>query len=161
MRTPGTPQELQRQRFRAIDLLQAGHRPIAVAQMLGVSQGTISRWHTAYQRDGPKGLKAKPHPGPKPKLTSRQQDKLPGLLLKGPCWHGYPNQLWTLKRVAEVIYKHFGARYDPSGVWHVLRRMGWSCQKPERRARERDESAIERWRREDWPRIKKRPKKRS
>jgi transposase len=65
-----------------------------------------------------------------------------------------------LARVVEVIRKHFGVTYDPSGVWHVLRRMGWTCQKPERRARERDEQAIAAWRKEDWPRIKKRPPKR-
>jgi transposase len=57
--------------------------------------------------------------------------------------------------VAEVIEKHFGRRYDPSGVWRLLRRMGWSSQKPERQARERDEATIERWRKKDWPRIKK------
>jgi len=61
-----------------------------------------------------------------------------------------------LKRVAQVIHKHFGVTYDPSGVWHVLRRMGWSCQKPRRRARERNEQAIVQWRQQDWPRIKKR-----
>jgi len=80
-------------------------------------------------------------------------------LLRGAHAHGYPTELWTLKRVAELIRKRFGVQYDPSGVWHVLRNMGWSCQKPERRARERDDEAIARWRKKDWPRIKKSPKK--
>jgi transposase len=79
------------------------------------------------------------------------------VLLKGPLAHGYINDLWTLKRIAEVIEKQFGVRYDPSGVWHVLRGIGWSCQRPEGRARERDEEAIARWRQRDWPRIKKSP----
>jgi len=157
MRTIGTPKELQRQRFRAIALLRGGHRACVVAQMLGVSQGAISRWHNAYERDGPKGLKAKAHPGPKPKLTTKQRDKLAGLLLQGPRKHGYANELLTLARVAEVIQRRFGVRYDPSGVWHLLRGMGWSCQKPERRARERNEQAIAQWRKNTWPRIKKSP----
>lgn len=161
MRTPGTAEELQRQRVQAISLLKAGHWPSVVAEMLGVSRGAVSRWHGAYQRDGPKGLKAKPHPGPKPKLTARQRQKLAGLLLKGPRWHGYPNELWTLSRVAKVIRKHFGVGYDPSGVWHVLRGMGWSCQKPERRAREGDQKALAQWQSRGWPGLKKLPKKRS
>jgi transposase len=128
--------------------------------MLGVSPGAVSRWRQACERDGPEALKAKTHCGPKPKLTGKQCDKLTRLLLQGPQRHGYANDLWTLPRVAEVIVKRFGVRYDPSGVWHLLHRMGWSCQKPERRARERDEEAIAVWRKADWPRIKKSPKKR-
>ena len=77
-------------------------------------------------------------------------------LLRGPRRHGYPTEWWTLWRVAELIARRFGVTYDPSGVWHLLRRMGWSAQKPEHRARERDEDTIVRWRQEDWPRIKKR-----
>ncbi len=59
-----------------------------------------------------------------------------------------------------MIRKHFAVTYDPSGVWHLLQRLGWSCQKPERRARERDEQAIATWYKKDLPRIKKRPPKR-
>jgi transposase len=161
MRTPGTPQELERQRFRAIALLEAGHRPGEVAKRLGVSPTAVSQWKMIYQRAGPDGLKAKRHPGPKPKLTPAQHHKLERLLLKGPVAHGYSTDLWTLRRVAEVIERHFGVHYDLSGVWHVLHGMGWSCQKPEHRARERDEEAIASWRQQDWPRIKKRSTKRA
>jgi transposase len=156
MRTCGSPEELERQRFRAIELLAAGHRPCDVADMLGVSRPSVSIWKKAYERDGPEGLKAKPHPGPTPKLNAKEHDKLAKLLLKGARAHGYLTELWTLDRIAEVIEKRFGVVYDSSSVWHVLERMGWSCQKPERRARERDEKTIARWRQKDWPRIKKR-----
>ena len=138
-------------------LLKTGQRAKDIAQMLGVTAGAISQWKKRYQRDGPAALKANPHPGAKPKLTARHRQKLACLLLKGPSKHGYASELWTLKRVAQVIRKHFGVQYDPSGVWHVLRGMGWSCQKPERRARERNEAAIQQWRSKDWPRIKKSP----
>jgi transposase len=160
MRTPGKPEELECQRLQALTLLEAGHRPSDVARRLGVSPGAVSRWKKISQRAGREGLKAKPHPGRRPKLTARQRRKLEELLLKGPLAHGYMTDLWTLKRIAEVIEKHFGVRYDPSGVWHVLRGIGWSCQRPEGRARERDEEAIARWRQQDWPRIKKSPAER-
>lgn len=157
MRTPGKPEELECQRLQALALLEAGHRPGEVARRLGVSPGAVSRWKKMSQRAGREGLKAKPHPGPRPKLTDRQRRALEPLLLQGPLAHGYATDLWTLKRIAEVIEKHFGVHYDPSGVWHVLRGIGWSCQRPEGRARERDEEAIARWRPCDWPRIKKSP----
>jgi len=79
------------------------------------------------------------------------------LLSQGPRAHDYSTELWTLKRVAEVIAVNFGVLYTIGHVWKLLRAMGWSCQKPERRARERDEEAIRRWRQEQWPHIKKRP----
>ena len=157
MRTPGKPEELECQRLQAVALFDAGHRPREVALRLGVSPGTAYRWRTVFQQAGREGLKAKPHPGPRPKLTVRQRQKLEPLLLKGPLAHGYLTDLWTLKRIAEVIEKHFGVSYGPSGVWHALRRIGWSCHKPEGRARERDKKAIARWRQHHWPRIKKRP----
>lgn len=102
-----------------------------------------------------KALAAKRHPGPKPKLSDKQCRRLGRMLLDGPAAHGYANELWTTKRVADVIRRKWGVKYDPSGVWHLLRRMGWTCQKPERQARERDEEAIVRWRQVDWPRMKK------
>jgi transposase len=132
MRTPGTPEELERQRFRAIALLDAGHRPGEVARRLGVSSAAVSQWKKLYRQAGLDGLKATPHPGPKPKLTMPQRRKLKRLLQKGPLAHGYLTNLWTLKRIAEVIDRYFGVHYDPSGVWHVLKSMGWSCRKSER-----------------------------
>ena len=156
MRPKGTAQELEQRRVRAMALLEQGHSGSQVALMLGVTQGAVSQWKKAYRRGGAKALRAKPHPGATPKLTPGQRRRLERLLLKGPGWHGYPTALWTLGRVAEVIAKHFGVTYDPSSIWHILRRMGWSCQKPQRRARERDEATIAQWRKKEWPRIKKR-----
>jgi transposase len=102
------------------------------------------------------GLDAKPHPGgSQPKLSLDQRHHLIELLSQGARAHGFRNALWTLSRIASVIERHFGVTYCPSGVWHLMRRLKWSPQKPERRARERDEKAIEKWPTEDWPRIKK------
>ena len=101
------------------------------------------------------GLAAKPHPGPRPRLSDEEKEKLVELLVKGPQAHGYRSDLWTLPRVAEVIEKNFGVRYHPAHVWRILHALGWSCQKPTRRAREGNDEEIERWRKEKWPHIKK------
>jgi transposase len=156
MRTKGSAAELEQRRRTAARLLEQGMMPIRVAEALGVSPAAVTRWKQAWQKGGDKGLAAKPHPGGRPRLRPAQLRRLAKLLLKGPVQHGYSTELWTLERVAEVIAMNFGVEYHPGHVWKILRAMRWTCQKPERRARERDEEAIARWRREDWPRIKKR-----
>ena len=100
-------------------------------------------------------LKAKPHGGRRSRLTPEQKKTLEQVLVEGSRATGFATDLWTLSRVARVIERLFGVKYHPGHVWYILRDMGWSCQKPERRARERDEVAIEGWRKCDWPRIKK------
>jgi transposase len=161
MRPKGSAEELERRRRQAAVLLEQGMKPAAVARAVGTSRASVTRWRQALEAGGPEALRAKPHPGGTSRLTIAQRKRLVRFLLQGPRKHGYRTELWTLARVAEVIAVHFGVHYHPSAVWHILRAMGWSCQKPERRARERDEQAISAWRQQEWPRIKKRPKKRS
>jgi len=160
MRPKGSAAELEQRRRQAIALLEQGVRPAKVAKVLGTSRASVTRWRQAYEARGVKALASRPHPGGTSRLTPAQRKRLIRLLLQGPRKHGYGTELWTLARVAEVIAVNFGVEYHPSGVWHVLRAMGWSSQKPERRARERDEQAIATWRQQGWPRIKKRPKRR-
>jgi transposase len=155
MRPQGTAEELERRRRRAVALLREGRGVREVAEMVGASPGSVTTWRQAYERDGAAGLKPKPHPGTPPKLDAGQTAELLRLLGRGAVHHGYPNDLWTLGRVARLIRMEFGVRYDPSGVWHLLRRNGWSAQKPERRAREQDEAAVARFRRRTWPALKK------
>lgn len=157
MRTKGSAAELEHRRRTAVRLLGQGMKACQVARALGVSPASVTRWKQAWQRGGENGLAAKPHPGGRPRLKPAEVQRLGRLLLKGPVAHGYSTELWTLERVAEVIEVNFGVRFHPGHVWKILRAMDWSCQKPERRARERDEEAIRRWRQEDWPRIKKKP----
>jgi transposase len=155
MRPHGSAEELERRRRHGVALVQKGHGVREVARMVGVTPGAVVAWREQFLKKGEKGLAAKPHPGRKPKLSVAQRKKLLRWLKKGPQAHGFPTDLWTLPRVAEVIRKKFGVGYDPSHVWRILNALGWSAQKPERRARERDEPAIEQWRKDDWPRIKK------
>lgn len=157
MRPKGSPEVLEARRKRAMELLQAGQRPADVARAVGVTRGAVAQWKKAFQRRGDAGIAAKKHLGPEPKLTAAQCRRLMRLLLKGARAAGWTTELWTLPRVAELIRREFHVTYDPTGVWHVLNRAGWSCQKPQQRARERNEQAIERWRTRDWRRIKKSP----
>ena len=100
-------------------------------------------------------MKAKPHPGPKPRLNGKQKRRLVKILLAGPRKAGYRTDLWTCPRVAEVIAQKFQVEYHPAHVWKILHSLNWTCQKPEQRARERNEAAIQKWRKRDWPRIKR------
>jgi transposase len=157
MRPVGTTKQLEQRRRKAISLLKQGYGIRETARLSGASPGTISDWKKAWQKQGEKFFQAHSPPGRKPGLSDKQKGKLEKLLLKGARKNGYPTELWTLQRVAEVIQKHFGIDYAVSGVWYILKGMGWSCQKPERRARERDEQAVAMWRKQHWPRIKKSP----
>ena len=164
MRPQGTAEELERRRRRAVKLLREGLGVREVARMVGASPGSVTTWRQAHDRDGAAALKPKPHPGGVPKLDDDQVTVLLALLARGATAHGYANDLWTLDRVAALIRTTFGVAYDPSGVWHLLRRHKWSSQKPERVAREQDPAAVARFRRVTWPRLKKgppRPAKRS
>jgi transposase len=155
MRPHGTPKELERRRRRAIALLKEGHSQAEVAERVGASTSSVQRWKVAWKEGGDKALGPIVHPGPTPKMTPAQRDRLVTILLKGARARGYPTELWTLDRVAQVIRKEFHVRYHRGHLWRVLGMMDWSCQKPERLARERDEEAVRQWRAEQWPHIKK------
>ena len=156
MRTRGSAAELEQRRRQAVALLEQGLRPYQVAEALGVSRASVTRWKQVYEEQGADALASKPHPGRHPKLTAKQRQRLAKLLTQGPRKCGYATELWTLSRVAELIQRSFGVDYHPCHVWKVLRAMRWTCQKPERRARERNEDAIAQWREMELPRIKKR-----
>lgn len=157
MRPKGSSAELERRRRQAIALLNEGMIPAEVARAVGVGRMSVGRWRDSYAKGGEGALAAHRHPGRQPKLTVRQRERLAKLLLEGPGALGYPTELWTLRRVADVVRHNFGVRYHPGHVWRLLQSMNWTCQKPESRARERDEEAIARWRAVEWPNIKKRP----
>ncbi len=138
-------------------MLQQGKGISEVARLLGVMPTSVFRWKKALQEGGLEALEAKPHPGRRSALSAKQKEELVALLRQGPLAAGFATDLWTLERVAQVIKKRFGIEYHPSHVWRILRDLGWSPQKPDRRARERNEEAIAAWRDETWPQIKKKP----
>jgi len=157
MRPHGSPADLEKRRWRAIELLKRGLSIIAVARRLGCSHSSVILWRNALRRRGESGLKAKPAPGRPPKLRAAQREKLPALLLRGALAWSYSTDLWTTSRIAKVIEREFGVRFHRAHVGRLLADLNWSCQKPERRALERDDEAIRRWKRYRWVAIKKKP----
>lgn len=126
-----------------------------VARRVGCNASSVMRWRDAVAVGGEEALKPKPVPGRPPKLNAKQKDRLVRYLLKGPIAHGYRTDLWTTQRIAELIEAKFGIGYHRDHIGRLMRELGWTHQKPESRAMERDEEAIERWKRREWPRIKK------
>lgn len=152
MRPEGTAAELERRRRHAVQLVEQGESPVVVARILGVKPSSLHRWRR-MARQG-ESLAAKPVTGAKRRLTDSQLKKLEGLLDKGAPAHGFPNELWTADRVTQVIKRHFGVDYHPEHVRKLLRRrLGWTSHKPQRRARQRDDKEVERWKADEFPRI--------
>jgi transposase len=141
----------------AVEFLGKGMTMADVALVLGVSLSSVKRWKRAFRLGGAAALEPQPRPGPPTKLTSSQRERLRRLLLEGPRAAGFDTALWTCARVAELVRREFDVEYHPDHLGRILHDLGFSPQKPQRRASERNEPAIERWRSHDWPRIKKRP----
>ena len=144
--------------MQAARLFEQGHRQAEVVRRLRVSRPTAHRWYRAWRRQGRRGLQGARRAGRKPRLDATARRRLETALLRGPTAWGFPTHLWTLQRVARVIWKVCHVRYHPRHVWRVLRALGWSRQRPARRARERDEAAIAHWMRRRWPQVKKTPR---
>lgn len=136
-------------------MFDQGVQQAEVVRALGVSRSAVSKWHTAWREGGREALEARPNTGRPSRLTDAQLDQLEDELLKGPRAHGYETELWTLARIGKLIPKLFGVRYHNSHVWVLMTKLGWSCQKPARRAKQRDEAEVESWHKVRWPKIKR------
>jgi transposase len=147
--------ESEARRRLAVARVNPGWTQAAVADFLGVSARAVAKWMAAYRAEGDDGLKGKPHPGARPKLTARQERSVLSWLASSPRAFGYKTDLWTTRRLAEVIERKYRVRFNSNYLAAWLKRRGQSPQKPEVRAVERDEPAAARWLAEDWPRIKK------
>jgi transposase len=148
---------LERRRFQAAKLFDKGLSQAEVARRSGVSRESARRWHRDWQRQGKSGLRKAGRAGRKPRLKPDQLSALRRGLIEGPEVLGYGTGLWTSWRVADLIQRQTGQRFHPGHVWRILRSLGWSCQRPTGRATQRDEPAIQRWKKVRWPAIKKKP----
>jgi transposase len=151
-------ERLQARRLRAAELFTAGMRQAEVARQLGVSAQAVSVWHARWRAGGVEALHSRGPSGPGPRLSDQQLAEVEQALLKGATANGFTGELWTLERVAVVIERLTGVRHHPAWVWALLHhRLGWTVQRPKRRAAERDQAAIDRWVKERWPRILQTP----
>jgi transposase len=146
----------QARRERAAALFAQGRSQAEVARQLDVSRQSASRWHARWQADGTTALRTRGPTGRRPKVADAQLEGIEQALLQGALAHGFTTDVWTLDRIAVVIQGLTGVALSNPSVWRLLvGRLGWSVQRPQRQAKERDEQAIQHWVAHEWPRIKK------
>jgi transposase len=159
-RTLTRPDRCEAQRLRAAELFAQGRAPTEVAAMMGVTYEAARRWRARWQQGGTAALRRRTARGRPPKLSDHQAEQVRQALLAGAQAAGFATDLWTLDRVVAVIQHTTGVKLSRPSAWRLLTgRLGWSLQRPERQAKERDEEAITRWVAYEWPRIKKGPPK--
>jgi transposase len=154
-RPKGSADLLEDRRKRALALLDGGYSLHEVGRRVGCAAVSVMRWRDARRRGGAKALEVRFSPGRPWKLNETQRKRLVRLLLKGSLAYGYRTNLWTTARIAELVEREFGVCYHRDHIGRLMHSLGWSVQKPERRALERDEEEIARWKQKEWPRIKK------
>ncbi|MFJ9824700.1 helix-turn-helix domain-containing protein [Streptomyces sp. NPDC101160] len=152
------PQLSEGRRVRAAELFDQGRPGAEIARMLGVSEESVRRWRRVWEKDGADALRRRPATGRPPKLDGAQVEQVRAALEQGAQTHGFEADLWTLERGGLVVQRMTGVTLSKASVWRLLTgRLGWSLQRPERRAVERDGSEIARWIAHEWPPIKKGP----
>lgn len=157
MRSKGSASELEAVRRRAVQLVLQGRTQAAVAVALGVHSVTVAKWMARHRTAGDDGLAAKPTPGRPRFLTPEQDQQVRQWLAQKPTAHGFPTDLWTARRVAELIQRRFGVSFHPHYLRAWLTQRGYSPQRPTRRPRQRNDATIAHWVANDWPRIQKKP----
>src|SRR5579859_1733169 len=155
----GDLSRLEARRLRSAALFKQGIKQADVARALKVSRESVSRWYEAWAKGGAKSLRSPGRTGRPPFLKAAQLRQIERALVRGAVANGYPSELWTLRRVGEVIERLTGVSYHQGHVWRVLRGLGWSRQTPARRAVERDQEKIDAWKRDSWPPLKRGPKR--
>ena len=149
--------EAVRRRLRAGRMLLAGKTPAEAAHAVGVARQTAYTWKKLLDEGGIDALRAMPTRGRPARLDGEQLRALGRTLLDKPTEHGFGTELWTLKRVGVLIERLYGVKFSQTQIWRILGGLGFSVQKPERRAIERDEQAVQTWKRKTWPALKKKP----
>lgn len=160
MKVSKRAQRLENRRKEAVQLMRKRRKTVReVAMQYKVTTQSVYKWLWQYQKEGIEGLSSKKRPGRPGKLDNQKKERLAVLLLRGAQKAGFPTDLWTCPRISEVVWQAFGIHYHAHHIPKLLRSMGWSPQRPVRKAIERDEKRIHNWIQVQWPRIKKKPGK--
>lgn len=149
--------DVTKRRVRAGRMLQRGVAPAEVAQRVGVARQTVYTWKRVLDEGGVDALRQSRRTGPQRQLDEAARARLCELLLESPTAHGFGTELWTLGRIRKIIQREWGVRHSEVHVWRLLGQLGFSSQKPEKRALERDDGAVRAWKRRTWPALKKKP----
>jgi transposase len=155
MKTKNKLEEAVKRRVRAARLLQAGHTPPQVAAMVGAPRQTVYRWRDVLLSEGMDALRDMSQGGRPARLDAQALGQLQLALLEGPAAQGFDTPLWTIKRVRALVERQFGVKYSEVHIWRLLGQLGFSSQKPDRRALERDDGVVEHWKKRTLPSLKK------
>jgi len=148
---------MEKRRFKAAALFEKGIGPSEAARRLHVRRQSAHAWQVVWKEAGRAGLQSKGSAGRKSRLTPQQEAELTQAILDGPEDAGHETAVWTLPRIAALIRERHEVDYHPGHVWHLLGRLGFSCQQPTRRALERNAQEVQRWHQVRWPGLKKKP----
>lgn len=157
-RPKGSADLIEARRRQALRLVDKGYSLNEAARLIGCAASSVMRWFNARRQGGARALKVRFSPGRPAALSEAQRKRVVKYLLQGAMAHGFSTELWTTARVAQLIEKRCQVRFHRSHVARLLHELKFTCQKPQRRALERNETEIRRWKREEWPRIKKKPR---
>jgi len=141
-------------RLAAAEMIEAGASDREVAKRFRVSRMSANRWRRSLAAGGREALASRGAGGARCKLTPVQVRELEAVLDAGPAISGWEDQCWTLARIADLVRRRFRVEYTLAGLDVLLHRMGWTVQVPARRAAERDDARIARWREVTWPVVK-------
>ncbi|MBF0434189.1 MAG: transposase, partial [Magnetococcales bacterium] len=145
---------LEEIRIRAVRRVEAGESPETVIQALGFHRSCIYEWIAKYREGGIDALRAKLAPGKTPKLNGKHMKWLyTSIVGKNPLQLRFPFALWTRSMVRELIRRELGIALSECQVGRLLHKLGLSPQKPVRKAWQRNDVWVDRWRREEFPAI--------
>ena len=146
--------DMEARRLKAVPYFKKKWSERRIAEKLGVSGPSVHEWKVAWKKKGVTGLRAGTY-GRVSKLSPEQERRVRTQVLKGAAAHGFRGDFWTLTRLTIAVKRLTSKEYKDRSVWHLMRRLGFSCQKPVRRSIERDEGTIRTWVNETWPQAKK------
>jgi transposase len=147
-------ERMEARRLRSVPYFKKQWSERRIAEKLGVSGPTVHEWKERWEKNGRAGLRAG-HYGRASRLSPKQERQVQRNILNGAAAHGFQGDFWTLKRLTIAVQRWTGTTYEDRSIWHAMHRLGFSCQRPVRKAVERDEGAIRTWMLETWPKVKK------
>lgn len=148
-------EDREKRRAKAAALFKKGVSHAEISRLLGVTPAAVTQWRDAYAHGGKKALASKGPSGFPSKVTPKKRARFKAEILRGPLAHGYPTNLWTLPRLADVLARVTRVRFSEVWVWNIVRDLGFTPQKPQVKAKQRDEKAIAGWRAVTLPKLKK------
>ena len=145
----------EKARIAAGKLFRKGISQAEVARRFGATRTAALYWYRAWKKKGIGGLKSKGRSGFASKLSKSKRSVFKKAILKGPLFHGFPTNLWTLPRLRAVMKSTTGVAFSTVWTWHIVRELGFTPQKPQVKAAKRDEQAIAAWKAKRLPGLKK------